>query len=299
VLRLAEPLERLVAPLERVWSGTEDRLDHLRSAAADPLHGAWAQLRTRLRRHGAIVVSNVRVASDAMLLALALGMGTPDASGNGGRLLYEVRPRPLAAQGDVSTTRAPFALHTDSTALVNPHSTILLGCVAASAGCGGETRVVTLGELRAALEPSIAARLAEPIFPFALNDPRHGRGVRRAAVLADDGIRYRRDALAAGERAAGEPLPAGAREALDALDASSRTSALSLRTRSIPARCCSSTIAARCTVARRSPTAQRATCGGSRPTQPHDELRCHRRRHRSVEHARGPAVATGTVARRA
>ena len=212
-------LDGLAARLECTRPGRDADLGGLRALVAGDLCGLWAAVRAQLQRACAVVVHGVPTESDGVLLALALATGTPDASGNGGRLIYDVRPRPLTEQGDVSTTREAFALHSDSTALVRPHDTVYLACVAAAHGRGGESRVMSAEHVRASLPARAIAALEEPIFPFALNDPLHGRGVRRAPVLQGDAIRYRRDALELGERACGEALPARARTALDALEA--------------------------------------------------------------------------------
>lgn len=175
-----------------------------------------SRLRADLDRAGALIVSGVDVESDDALLALAGQLGEPSPAGNRG-LIHDVAPRPLEEQRDVSTTRDEFALHTDSTPLVHPHDYVLLGCQVASPDGGGESRLVHLEALGAALGDEVLDTLAEPVFPFPLNDPAEGTGVRRAAVLEGrERIRYRRDALDRG--IALEGIDEGPRRALEALD---------------------------------------------------------------------------------
>jgi hypothetical protein len=217
----AGELEALAPRLEDAWSGAEEELGRLRATAAetDALDRLWTALAERLERDRAVVVESVPTHCDAVLLALTFGVGTPSSLGNGDGLIHEVRPKPLTERRDISTTRAEFPLHTDSTALVRPHEAICLACLRAPAGAGGQSLVATADSVRAALPDSAVAALAEPVFPFLLKDPVHGRGVRPGPVLEGSGaVRYRRDALELGERLSREPMPPRSRAALELLD---------------------------------------------------------------------------------
>jgi hypothetical protein len=182
-----------------------------------------SRLRADLDRAASLVVSGVPVGSDDALLALAGQLGEPSAVGNYG-LIHDVAPKPLEEQRDVSTTRDEFELHTDSTALLQPHDCVLLACQLASPDGGGESRILHVDTLRSALAErhgsDVVEALSQPVFPFPLNDPRHGTGFRRAPVLDwEEGrtrIRYRRDALAMG--LAVEPIEPAHQRALDALE---------------------------------------------------------------------------------
>ena len=172
-----------------------------------------------------MVVQGAPVDDDALLLALTMGLGTPSAVGNGSGIFHEVRPKPLEEQGDISTTRDEFVLHTDSTALVEPHDVICLACVEAEPDAGGESLVVHVDSLVSDLRerrPESLAALADAVFPFPLNDPVAGTGIHEVPVLvATNGgqsIRYRADALALGLAARPDALSPEHHDALAALD---------------------------------------------------------------------------------
>ena len=225
----AGPLEQLASALSQLWpgEGVESALAAVRRAAAGApeLPELWEELRRALARSPAAVVHGVPVEEDALLLALTMGLGTPSAVGNGSGIFHEVRPKPLEEQGDVSTTRDEFLLHTDSTALVEPHDIVCLACVEAEPDGGGESLVVrvdaVVAELRERRPESLNA-LAEAVFPFPLNDPVAGTGIHEVPVLtATSGrhaIRYRADTLALGLAARPDALSPEHREALEALD---------------------------------------------------------------------------------
>ena len=171
-----------------------------------------------LERSGAVILSGVPTGSDEQLVSLAELAGTPSALGNGDGLIHEVRPEAAPERRDISSTRQPFPLHTDSTALERPHDFICLACVSAPAGGGGESMVMGLDQVVGGLSPGTQAALREPHFPFPLNDPEHGQGVTLRAVLDNGDIRYRGDVLEIGERASGRPMRDEARQALMELE---------------------------------------------------------------------------------
>lgn len=197
-----------------------------------------------LVRRGAVVVSGAPVDDDAALLALIGTLGEPSAVGNGDGLIHEVRPRPLEERRDLSSTAAEFPLHTDSTALRFPHHYVGLACATATPAAGGESLVLHVEELVAALVerhgPEPVAALAEPVFPFPLNDPSEpGRRVQDVAVLsAGPGgrpwIRYRADALGVGLALRPEPLERRHRTALGALEETLGDSSLATRHSLVP-----------------------------------------------------------------
>ncbi|MCA1678305.1 MAG: TauD/TfdA family dioxygenase [Actinobacteria bacterium] len=185
------------------------------------------EVRLGIERCGAVVVRGVPVADDALLVALTRALGEPSALGNGDGLIHDVRPKPPAEQRDLSSKTEAFPLHTDSTALVEPHAYVCLACVQSAAGAGGESLLAQVDVIRAALAeregPGCLDSLEEPVFPFPLNDPRHGQGFRTAPILMPTTrghtIRYRGDALAIGRRAYPEALSEPHRRALSALEA--------------------------------------------------------------------------------
>ncbi len=167
---------------------------------------------------------DVDVASDDALLATASSLGEPTSAGNDGRLIYDVRPRPSAT--DLSQTAEPFPPHTDSTFLARPHDFVILGCLEAPSDAGGESLVVHVDALWAAIaadagDDAVDA-LCEPAFWFLAREPGEPPTVRALPVLerADDGwrIRYRADAVARGELAAARRLAPRHRGALEALE---------------------------------------------------------------------------------
>lgn len=179
-----------------------------------------------IARCGAVVVRGVPVEDDVSLVSLTRALGEPSALGNGDGLIHDVRPRPPHEQRDLSSKAEAFPLHTDSTALVEPHDYVCLACVRSAAGAGGESRIAHVDSIRAALAERGGSRcvaaLEAPVFPFPLNDPRHGQGFRKAPILslgkAGHTIRYRADALAIGLRAHPDALSERHRRALRALD---------------------------------------------------------------------------------
>lgn len=177
------------------------------------------RLRAALDREGAAVVGDVPAESDDALLALTSTLGTPSAVGNGDGVIHDVRPRAIGEQRDLSTTRKPFPLHTDSTALARPHDYVCLACVSAPGDGGGESMVMGLGEIEDGLTPDTRATLARPLFPFPLNDPDEGQGVRWSSVLGEGSIRFRSDVLELGELVSGSDMEDGARRSVEELEA--------------------------------------------------------------------------------
>lgn len=184
-------------------------LDHLRrlAAASPSLSKLWRLIRTTVRSKGVAVVRGVPVERDHVLLALSLGLGTPTSIGNGD-LIHDVTPRPPEQQGDVSSTRSAFALHTDSATLARPHDYVALACVEAAEDRGGESKLMHVDSLYAAIcarfGSGMPKLLEAPIFPFPLIDPPQRRGIQQVPILTptENGwtIRYRREFLAAGLR---------------------------------------------------------------------------------------------------
>ena len=172
---------------------------------------------------GAVVVRGAPVEDDVLLLGLTEALGQASALGNGDGLIHDVKPKPPAEQRDLSSKTEEFPLHTDSTALVEPHDFVCLACVRSAPAAGGESRIAHVDSIRAALAeregPERVAALEEPVFPFPLNDPRHGQGFRKAPILSHGpAIRYRGDALAIGLRAVPDALSEPHRAALAALE---------------------------------------------------------------------------------
>lgn len=169
------------------------------------LAGLTLRLRDRVASAGAALVRGVPVRSDAVLMALARGLGEPDAESNGGQLIHEVSPRSDDRAGDLSTSSATFPPHTDSTFLVEPHDVVCLAC-AHAAPSGGRSTVVRAQAVRNRLLARSAAhveRLKEPVYPFPMKDPRASRqGVQLVPILQqrEDGVhvRWRADALRLG-----------------------------------------------------------------------------------------------------
>ncbi len=214
-----EPVVERTSKPEAAGSAGRGRtsIPHLGSAGELPA-ALPAELRATLDASGAAVVGDVPAESDEALLALNSILGTPSAVGNGDGVIHDVRPRAVGKQRDLSTTRKPFPLHTDSTAMARPHDYVCLACVSAPADGGGESMVIGLEEIEAGLSAQARATLAQPLFPFPLNDPAHGQGVRWAPVLDDGTIRYRSDVLELGELVSGTDMDEAARSSLEELD---------------------------------------------------------------------------------
>lgn len=198
------------------------------AAAGEPdLERLWEELRVAISGSGALVVRDFPVDSDVPLLALTMGLGTPSAVGNGDGIIHEVKPRPPGEQRDVSSTREEFELHTDSTVLVEPHDLVCLACSHSDADAGGESLVLHVDAVVAALEESEGGAhlpaLEQPVFPFPKNDPAAGVGIQEVPVLrptpAGHEVRYRADTLSKGIAARPDALSSEHLRALAALDA--------------------------------------------------------------------------------
>lgn len=194
-------------------------------ASDEGLAGLKARLRDHVASGGAALVRAVPVRSDAVLMALARGLGEPDAESNGGQVIYDVSPRPDDHHaGDLSTSSAAFPPHTDSTFLVEPHDVICLACVRA-ASSGGRSVVVRAHALRDRLLAQGAVHvklLEEPVYPFPVKDPRASQhSVQLVPILEqrEDGVhvRWRVDALRLGMGLAATGLRAAHHAALGAL----------------------------------------------------------------------------------
>lgn len=163
------------------------------------LAGLTLRLRDRVASAGAALVRGVPVRSDAVLMALARGLGEPDAESNGGQIIHEVSPRSDDRAGDLSTSSATFPPHTDSTFLVEPHDVVCLAC-AHAAPSGGRSTVVRAQAVRNRLLARSAAhveRLEEPVYPFPLKDP---RASRQGVQLCPSSSRERTESTCAGEQ---------------------------------------------------------------------------------------------------
>jgi hypothetical protein len=147
-----------------------------------------------------LLIRNTPVDSEAAVIALFQCVANPTSVGNVGQIVHKVTPRRDGRRADISGTEDEFPPHTDSTFLRHPHEFIALACVQSEVDGGGDSFVLSVAELRATLDsqhgPGVLACLAEPAYPFLMEDPLYGDGVQLVPVLGhDDTVRYRRDVL--------------------------------------------------------------------------------------------------------
>jgi hypothetical protein len=157
---------------EAVQRLTVERLRAQVSGLGEFVDGA-----TRLcERHGGMIIENYPVDTDPAVVALAACFGRVDPLGNGipPSLVFDVVPR-RDEHGNVSMAGSSrgagyFDLHNDSASFEDQHSHIVLACVRAHAGCGGESLAVRAETIAARLLQRGAAEsvvaLADPVFPF-------------------------------------------------------------------------------------------------------------------------------------
>jgi Taurine catabolism dioxygenase TauD, TfdA family len=179
--------------LRALWEGVE----------RDPvLRSLGVAMRTAIHDADLLLLRNAPTDSDPSIMALFQMVAIPSAVGNGGGLLCTVAPK-AGEQDDISDSDSEFPPHTDSTFLREPHHFVALACVERDPHSGGESRVLYVDALRSQIEteygPGILQRLAEPAYPFYLQDPLYGDGVQVVPIFtAVDGkhaMRFRYDCV--------------------------------------------------------------------------------------------------------
>lgn len=193
-------VDRLRRVADRDGSPLEDQgsLRTLRAGVeSDPLlRGLGAAMRTAIDDADVLVLRDAPTDSDASIMALFQTVAIPSSVGNGGGFLCTVAPK-AGEQDDISDTDSEFPPHTDSTFLREPHHFVALACVERDPDSGGESRVLYLDALRSEIEteygPDVLQRLAEPAYPFYLQDPLYGDGVQVVPIFTGgDGKRVMR-----------------------------------------------------------------------------------------------------------
>jgi hypothetical protein len=169
----------------------------------DPvLRSLGAAMRTAIHDADLLLLRNAPTASDRSIMALFQMVAIPSSIGNGGGFLCTVAPK-AGEQDDISDTDSEFPPHTDSTFLREPHHFVALACVERDPHSGGESRVLYIDALRSQIEteygPGILQRLAEPAYPFYLQDPLYGDGVQVVPIFTDaegkHAMRFRYDCV--------------------------------------------------------------------------------------------------------
>jgi len=152
------------------------------------LRSLGAAMRTAIHDADSLLLRNAPTGSDPSIMALFQMVAIPSSIGNGGGFLCTVAPR-AGEQDDISDTDSEFPPHTDSTFLREPHHFVALACVERDPHSGGESRVIYIDALRSQIEteygPDILQRLAEPAYPFYLQDPLYGDGVQVVPIFTD------------------------------------------------------------------------------------------------------------------
>jgi alpha-ketoglutarate-dependent taurine dioxygenase len=163
----------------------------------DALTRLGRTLLEHLDRSRAVIVEQTPTDNASAILALFTAVAIPATVGNGSGTIHRIASSDGPPK-DLSETAAEFAAHTDSTFLRNPHDLLALACVH-SDGSGGQSFLIDVDAVVAALDSEDVAALSEPVFPFWLNDPLFGLGRHDAPILAEYGVgtaRYRRDVVA-------------------------------------------------------------------------------------------------------
>lgn len=169
----------------------------------DPVLSALgAAMRTAIDDADLLLLRNAPTESDPSIVALFQAVAIPSSVGNGGGILCTVAPK-AGEQDDISDTDSEFPPHTDSTFLREPHHFVALACVDRDPDSGGESRVLYIDALRSEIEaeygPGVLQRLAEPAYPFYLQDPLYGDGVQVVPIFTHaDGkqaMRFRYDCV--------------------------------------------------------------------------------------------------------
>jgi hypothetical protein len=169
----------------------------------DPvLRSLGAEMRTAIRDADVLLLRNAPTGSEPSILALFQMVAIPSAVGNGGGLLCTVAPK-AGEHDDISDTDSEFPPHTDSTFLREPHHFVALACVERDPDSGGESRVFYIDELRSQIETEYGSgllqRLAEPAYPFYLQDPLYGDGIQVVPIFTDvagtHAMRFRYDCV--------------------------------------------------------------------------------------------------------
>jgi gamma-butyrobetaine dioxygenase len=169
----------------------------------DPvLRSLGAAMRTAIDGADLLLLRNAPTDSDPSIMALFQAVAIPSSVGNGGGFLCTVAPK-AGEQDDISDTDSEFPPHTDSTFLREPHHFVALACVERDPDSGGESRVLYIDALRSEIEtehgPGVLQRLAEPAYPFYLQDPLYGDGVQVVPIFTDvegkHAMRFRYDCV--------------------------------------------------------------------------------------------------------
>jgi hypothetical protein len=169
----------------------------------DPaLRSLGAAMRTAIDAADLLLLRNAPTDSDPSVVALFQMVAIPSSVGNGGGLLCTVAPK-AGEQDDISDTDSEFPPHTDSTFLREPHHFVALACVERDPDSGGESRVFYIDALWSEIDteygPGVLQRLAEPAYPFYLQDPLYGDGVQVVPIFANvegkRAIRFRYDCV--------------------------------------------------------------------------------------------------------
>jgi alpha-ketoglutarate-dependent taurine dioxygenase len=166
------------------------------------LRSLGAAMRTAIDDADLLLLRNAPTDSDPSIMALFQTVAIPSSVGNGGGFLCTVAPK-AGEQDDISDTDSEFPPHTDSTFLREPHHFVALACVERDPDSGGESRVLYIDALRSEIETEyghgILQRLAEPAYPFYLQDPLYGDGVQVVPIFTDvegkHAMRFRYDCV--------------------------------------------------------------------------------------------------------
>lgn len=155
----------------------------------DPvLRSLGAAMRTAIHDADLLLLHNAPTGSDPSIMALFQMVAIPSSVGNGGGFMCMVAPK-AGEHDDISDTDSEFPPHTDSTFLREPHHFVALACVERDPHSGGESRVFYIDALRSQIETEyglgILQRLAEPAYPFYLQDPLYGDGVQVVPIFTD------------------------------------------------------------------------------------------------------------------
>ena len=209
-MREIELTEEQVGLLAKVARSVGSRLEDQESLRAlregvegDPVLSALgAAMRTAIDDADLLLLRNAPTDSDPSIVALFQMVAIPSSVGNGGGILCTVAPK-AGEQDDISDTDSEFPPHTDSTFLREPHHFVALACVDRDPDSGGESRVLYIDALRSEVEaeygPGVLQRLAEPAYPFYLQDPLYGDGVQVVPIFThvegNQAMRFRYDCV--------------------------------------------------------------------------------------------------------